>query len=99
MSLTTLATILVMAVVTYLTRVGGFLLLRNRKLNPRAAATLSVAPGCVLISVIAPHFATKNPADLAALGLTLVAATRLPILPTVIIAVVSAAALRTAFGN
>lgn len=99
MTFATLATILAMAIVTYLTRIGGYLLLRRRRLGPRAAATLTVAPGCVLISVIAPHFVANNPADLIALGLTLAAATRLPILPTVLIAVASAATLRAVLGH
>lgn len=99
MTLITLATIVAMAAVTYLTRVGGYLLLRNRQLGPRAAATLTVAPGCVLISVIAPYFVSDNPADLLALGLTLVAATRLPILPTVAIAVATAATFRALLGH
>lgn len=99
MTFITLATIIAMAAVTYLTRVGGYLLLRNRQLGPRAAATLAVAPGCVLISVIAPFFVADRPADLMALGLTLVAATRLPILPTIGVAVASAAALRALLGH
>lgn len=98
MTLLTLATILAMASVTYLTRIGGYLLLHNRKLSPRAAATLEVAPGCVLISVIAPYFVSDRPADLAALALTLAAATRLSILPTVVVGIVSAGTLRYLLG-
>jgi uncharacterized membrane protein len=51
-------------------------------------------PGCVLISVIAPYFVRDNPADLIALALTLFAATRFGLLPTVAISMVSAAVLR-----
>lgn len=94
---TTLLTIVLMAVVTYLTRVGGYLLLRNRTLGPRAKAMMDAAPGCVLIAVIAPHFASSQVADLAALAITVVAASRLSMLPTVLIAVVSAGLLRHAF--
>jgi uncharacterized membrane protein len=94
MPITTLLTIVLMAFVTYLTRVVGYAVLRNRKLSPRAAAVMGAVPGCVLISVIAPSFVSRQPADLMALAITLAAATRLPLLPTVIIGVASAALLR-----
>lgn len=55
---------------------------------------METAPGCVLIAVIAPHFATGHPADLIALGLTLLAATHLSLLPTVMVGVASAGLLR-----
>jgi len=96
--LTTLGAILLMALVTYLTRIGGYFFLRNRSLSPRTSAMMEAAPGCVLISVIAPYFVAKNPADLLALALTLAAATRFSLLPTVIIGVVSAALLRHFMG-
>lgn len=96
MNSTTLLTIGAMAAVTYLTRVGGYLFLRNRELGPRTKAVLEAAPGCVLIAVIAPEFASGNPADLIALGVTLFAATRLSLLPTVLIAVATAGLLRHA---
>lgn len=99
MSLITVGTILAMAFTTYLTRIGGYLLLHNRRLSPRAAQALEVAPGCVLISVIAPHFVTNNPADLISLLLTFVAATRLPMLATVIVGVSSAALLNVVLGS
>lgn len=94
----TVFAILAMAGVTYLTRVGGYVLLRNRTLSPRAMAVMEAAPGCVLISVIAPDFVSKNPADLAALAITVLAATRLSMLPTVVIGVASAGLLRWLIG-
>ncbi|MCP8896959.1 AzlD family protein [Shinella daejeonensis] len=90
----TLAAILLMALATYLTRIGGYLLLGNRTLSPRVTTVMDTAPGCVLISVIAPHFATGHPADLISLALTALAATRLSLLPTVLIGVASAGLLR-----
>jgi uncharacterized membrane protein len=95
---TTLFAILAMAGVTYLTRIGGYVMLRNRALGPRAKAVMEAAPGCVLISVIAPDFVSRNPADLAALAITLLAATRLSMLPTVVIGVASAGLLRWLMG-
>lgn len=93
-----LLAIVLMASVTYLTRIGGYVMLRNRTLSPRATAVMEAAPGCVLISVIAPDFVSDNPADLAALAITVLAATRLSMLPTVIIAITSAGVLRHLIG-
>ncbi len=91
---TTLLPIVLMACVTYLTRIAGYAMLRNRALSPRTMAVMDAAPGCVLLAVIAPSFVSNQPADLLALALTLAAATRLSLLPTVIIGVASAGLLR-----
>ena len=90
----TLLPIVLMAFVTYLTRVAGYALLRNRELGPRTLAVMDAAPGCVLLSVLAPSFVSDQTADLLALVITLAAATRLSLLPTVIIGVASAGLLR-----
>jgi len=95
---TTLLATVLMAGVTYLTRIGGYVVLRNRVLSARATAVMEAAPGCVLISVIAPAFVSRNPADLLALAITLFAATRLSMLPTVLIGVASAGLLRHLIG-
>ncbi|MBX5158046.1 MULTISPECIES: AzlD family protein [unclassified Rhizobium] len=91
-----LTAIVLMATVTYLTRIGGYLFLRNRALGPRLRIVMESAPGCVLITVIAPDFVTGRPADLIALAVTMLAAARLPVLPTVIIAIAAAGILRHA---
>ncbi|NIF27507.1 AzlD family protein [Pantoea sp. Tr-811] len=96
MDITPLVTILGMAVVTYLTRILGFLLLRKRAMGPQFTQVLEAAPGCVLIAVIAPKFVSGHPADLIALGLTVFAATRYSFFPVVVFAIVVTAALRTA---
>ncbi|AMS41528.1 MULTISPECIES: AzlD family protein [Aminobacter] len=93
-----LLAIVLMASVTYLTRIGGYVMLRNRTLSPRATAVMEAAPGCVLISVIAPDFVSDNPADLLALAITVLAATRLSMLPTVIVGIASAGVLRHLLG-
>ncbi|RWO70248.1 MAG: AzlD family protein [Mesorhizobium sp.] len=95
---TTLFTIVLMAGVTYLTRIGGYVVLRNRTLSGRATAVMEAAPGCVLIAVIAPAFVSRSPADLLALAITLIAATRLSMLPTVLIGVGAAGLLRHMLG-
>ncbi len=94
----TVLTIVGMALATYLTRVGGFLLLRNRTLSPRAMAVMEAAPGCVLIAVIAPSFVARDPADLIALAITLAAATRCSMLATIVIGIASAGILRHVLG-
>jgi len=95
---TSLLTIVLMAAVTYLTRILGYLALRNRTLSKRAVTVMEAAPGCVLISVIAAALVSSHPADLAALAITLLAATRWSMLPTVLIGVVSAGVLRYVMG-
>jgi uncharacterized membrane protein len=94
----TLLAILLMALTTYLTRVLGYLGLRDRGLGPRAVAVLEAVPGCVLIAVIAPSFVASRPADLMALAITLAAATRLPLLPTVLTGIAAAGGLRHLLG-
>ncbi|NNH35570.1 AzlD family protein [Acinetobacter sp. NIPH 2377] len=90
----TLITIVFIAVTTYLTRVLGYVLLKNKTLTNRQKRILEVVPGCVLISVIAPYFVKDNPADLLAIVITLIAASRFSLLPTVLISMTSAAILR-----
>ncbi|GAA5543742.1 MULTISPECIES: AzlD family protein [Brucella/Ochrobactrum group] len=93
-----LLTIIAMASVTYLTRIGGYVLLRNRTLSKRSMAVMEAAPGCVLISVIAPDFVSDRPADLLALAITVLAATRFSMLPTVLIGIGTAGLCRHFIG-
>lgn len=90
----TLIAILLVAITTYLTRLLGYVLLKNKTLSNKHRKILEVVPGCVLISVIAPYFVKDHPADLIAIGITLLPASRLPLLSTVIISMLSAAVLR-----
>lgn len=92
---TTLVAILLVAATTYLTRILGYVLLKNKTLSNKQRKILEVVPGCVLISVIAPYFVKDNVADLLAIAITLIAASRFSLLPTVVISMVSAALLRT----
>jgi len=94
----TVTTIVLMASSTYLTRILGYVALRSRPLGPRMRAVMENVPGCVLISVIAPAFVSHKPANLLALAVTLLAATRLPLLPTVIIGIAATGALRHLLG-
>ena len=92
---TTLIAILLVAATTYLTRILGYVLLKNKTLSNKQRKNLEVVPGCVLISVIAPYFVKDNVADLLAIAITLLAASRFSLLPTVVISMLSAALLRT----
>lgn len=93
-ALPTLITVLGMLAVTYTTRIAGFLFLRDREIGPRLRLMMEAAPGCILISVIAPHFVTGHPADLAALAVTIFCASRFSMLPTVILAILAAGLFR-----
>ncbi|QSX33275.1 AzlD family protein [Shewanella avicenniae] len=87
-------TILAMGITTYLTRIIGYLALRNRSLNPRLERVMEVVPGCVLISVIAPVIFSGHITDIIAVAITFVAMLRFSLLPTVIIAIVATGLLR-----
>lgn len=90
----TLIAILFIAATTYLTRILGYVLLKNKTLTHKQRKIMEVVPGCVLISVIAPYFVRHHPADLMAIMITLLVASRFSLLPTVIISMFSAALLR-----
>lgn len=90
----TLIAIVCIAITTYLTRVLGYVLLKNKTLSTKQRRILEVVPGCVLISVITPYFVKDNPADLLAIFITVIVATRFSLLPTVIISMTSTALLR-----
>jgi uncharacterized membrane protein len=62
---TVLITIVCMALVTYATRVSGFILVGRFGLSGRAAAWLHYVPGAVLVSIIAP---TVLPASMFGAG-------------------------------
>ena len=54
-NLTTLITILGMAFVTYLTRVGGVWLMSFVHLSERFKTWVNILPGTILIAIIAPN--------------------------------------------
>lgn len=60
--------IFVGAILTYLTRIGGHLVLsRFERVHPRVEAGLNAVPAAVLTSLVAPALLTAGPAELAAL--------------------------------
>jgi uncharacterized membrane protein len=65
---TNLWIILAGAIMTYLTRVGGHLVLsRFERVHPRVEAGLNAVPAAVLTTLVAPALLTAGPAELAAL--------------------------------
>ncbi|ELZ25156.1 AzlD family protein [Natrinema limicola] len=60
--------ILAMTVVTVLTKVGGFWLLRRIEISERLEAGLSVLPGAIVIAILGPELAAGGPAEWGAAG-------------------------------
>jgi uncharacterized membrane protein len=89
-----LLTILTMAAVTYLTRIGGDLLMRNKTLGPRMTAALNAVPAAILTAIIAPSVLAAGAAEAVAGLITAVAAFRLPLLATIAVGVASLVILR-----
>jgi uncharacterized membrane protein len=90
----TLAAILAMALVTYLTRIAGIFVADRLRLKGRTKAAFDAIPPAVLVAVIAPTaLATGWPETLAAL-ITAFGATRLPLLATIAVGVITVVALR-----
>lgn len=91
--LTALA-ILGMALVTYATRLGGWLAVRRFALAGRWRAALEAVPGAVLAAVIAPMALATGTAESAAAALTVLAALRLPALAAAALGVLAVVAFR-----
>ena len=73
----TLWIILAGAVVTYLTRIGGHLVLsRFQRIHPRVEAALDAVPAAVLTTLVAPAATTGGPAEWVALAVAGVVALR-----------------------
>ncbi|MFW6076467.1 MAG: AzlD family protein [Hyphomicrobiales bacterium] len=94
----TLVAIAGMAIVTYLNRVSGLVLVRFVRLEGRTKAALDALPPAILMAVIAPMALTEGPAETAAAGITVIAAMRLPLIAAVVIGVASVVALRHLIG-
>ncbi len=74
---TTVWIILAGAVATYLTRVGGHLVLsRFQRLHPRVEAGLNAVPAAVLTTLVAPAALSAGPSELAALAVAAIVALR-----------------------
>ncbi|AWK85561.1 AzlD family protein [Azospirillum thermophilum] len=78
---------------TWLTRIGGPLLVARVRLGPAANAALEATPGAVLVALIAPAALSSLPDALAA-GLVLLIARRVPIALAMLFGVIAVVALR-----
>ena len=90
----TLLTILGMAAVTYFTRIAGLLFGDRLALSGRAKAAFEAIPPAVLVAVIAPMALATGWRETVAAAITAVAATRLPLLATIAVAVAAIVLLR-----
>ena len=87
--------ILALAVATYGTRVAGHLILsRFERLDPRVEAALDAVPAAVITALVAPAVLATGVADTIAAGVTILAALRLPVIPTLIVGAVTVSILR-----
>lgn len=57
-----------MAIVTYLTRAGGFWLMSNLPTSPRLTTLLRALPGSLLVALVAPALTREGPGGIAAAG-------------------------------
>lgn len=88
--------ILALGLATYGTRIAGHLVLsRFERLSPRVEAALDAVPIAVITALITPAVLANGWADAIASALTVLAALRLSILPTLLIGAVSVSLLRT----
>jgi len=95
---TTLLTIVLMGLATYLTRIAGLFIAGRFRLEGRARAAFDAIPLSVLTAVIAPTLLTSGVAESLAGVVTILAACRLPLLGTVTVGVVAVVILRLALG-
>jgi uncharacterized membrane protein len=91
------AAIAAMAIVTYMTRIAGFIVADRLSLSGRAKAAFDAIPPAVLFAVIAPSALASGWSEAIATLITAGAATRVPLLGTIAIGVVSVVVLRALF--
>src|SRR6478672_3002156 len=65
-----------MALVTYLTRAGGFWLMAYLPASPRLTTWLRALPGALLVALVAPACVAAGPAGLLAAGAAVLIARR-----------------------
>lgn len=76
---TTVMIIILGAIATYLTRIGGHIILsRFERIHPRVDAALNAVPAAVLTTIVAPYAAFYGTAEAATLGIVALLSLRLP---------------------
>ena len=92
--------IIASAVLNYMTRLGGHLVLsRFGTLNPRVEAALNAVPAAVITTLVAPTFLTHSWPETVALLIAGLAALRLPLLGMFAVGWVTIIALRWIAGG
>lgn len=87
------------AVMTYLTRIGGHLILsRFERIHPRIQAGLDAVPAAVLTTIVAPAVYNGGPAEWLAIGIAGVAGLYLSLLPMVAIGALAVILARMVVG-
>jgi uncharacterized membrane protein len=99
MTMDSLLAILGMALVTYLTRVSGPLLVPLVRGNQRLEGCLAKLPGSILAALLAPLVFAAGPTEAVAAGVTLLISLKTRSMPLALVAGVGAVAiLRALFG-
>lgn len=92
---TTMWIIIGAALATYLTRIGGHLVLsRFDNVHPRVEAGLNAVPAAVLTTLVAPAALSAGPAELVALAITGLVSLRANMLVTFVVAAAVLVGLR-----
>ncbi len=87
------------AVMTYLTRIGGHLILsRFESIHPRIQAGLDAVPAAVLTTIVAPAVYNGGPAEWLAIGIAGLAGLYLSLLPMVAIGALAVILARMTIG-
>ncbi len=91
----TVLLILALGIGTYVTRAAGHVILsRFERLDPRVEAALEAMPAAVITALVAPAVLATGIAETIAAAVTVLAAMRLPIMPTLLIAALTVSLLR-----
>ncbi len=87
------------ALATYLTRVGGHLVLsRFERVHPRVEAGLNAVPAAVLTTLVAPAAMMADPIEWVSLGVAALMSLRFGMLPLFLVAAAVLIAGRQVFG-
>lgn len=87
------------AILTYLTRIGGHLVLsRFERVHPRVEAGLDAVPAAVLTTLVAPAMLTAGPAELAALAVAALVSLRFGMLTMFLVGAAVLIAMRQLVG-
>lgn len=88
------------ALLTYLTRIGGHLVLsRFERIHPRIEAGLEAVPAAVLTTLVAPAAIAGGPAEWTALAVAALVALRAPLIVMFLAGAVTLILMRALLGS